>query len=395
MGLTVKNNTAFGVELEVTEGTYVAPAGASSFVQVLKDGAEIKPSKEVLERNIFVSSIGKTSPRTGQFQAQVTMPVECRANSVAGSAPEFDKLMKSAMGTRRQNTTQITTKSSGNTASILQIDDADITKLKVGDMILVLQSGAYHVTPLTAVDSTGGAANVTVLVPHPSGDFTDSVVIEKFTTYLPADSGHPSLSISKYIESAVREYVVGARVNSLALENFTTGQIPSFKFGLEGLNFNSAVSAIPFTPSYDSALPPIILDARLYQNGTSIEVNQVSFTLENTLAFETSIAAANGRIAGRAVERTVSGSFNPYKLDNSVANYTKFVNNTAFSLFAYAKVPTGVTGQFNQVVAFYMPNCLITELSEADQDGLLQEAITFSANRGTSGTTNEIYIGFI
>jgi hypothetical protein len=42
-----------------------------------------------------------------------------------------------------------------------------------------------------------------------------------------------------------------------------------------------------------------------------------------------------------------------------------------------------------------MPNCIITELNEADQDGLLQDAITFSANRGASGTTSEIYIAVI
>jgi hypothetical protein len=34
-------------------------------------------------------------------------------------------------------------------------------------------------------------------------------------------------------------------------------------------------------------------------------------------------------------------------------------------------------------------------MAEADQDGLLQEGISFSADRGTAGTTDEIYIAFI
>jgi hypothetical protein len=42
-----------------------------------------------------------------------------------------------------------------------------------------------------------------------------------------------------------------------------------------------------------------------------------------------------------------------------------------------------------------MPKCIITELQEGDQDGLLQDNITFQAARGSAGTTSEIYIAFI
>ena len=65
MALTVKDNTVYGVEIEVTEGTYVAPDAATKFVQTLSDGTELNPSKELLERQIFNGSIGKTTPRTG------------------------------------------------------------------------------------------------------------------------------------------------------------------------------------------------------------------------------------------------------------------------------------------------------------------------------------------
>lgn len=394
MGTTVKKNTAVGVEIEVTEGTYRAPQAATSYVQTLADGFEMSPSKELLERNIFTASIGKTAPRTGQFQVTGTLPVEARANSTEGSAPEYDALMRSALGSRRQNTTNITTKI-GNTGSVLQIEDADISKMAVGDIVMVKQAGAFHVSPISAKVTTPGAATVTLLVPKSSGSFSNNVVISKFSTYVAADSGHPSLSISKYVESAVLEQAVGCRVNSLSLENFTTGQLPSFSFGFEGLNFDRSLTAIPHTPSYNSALPPIILDAHVYMNGSSIEVNELSFSLENTLGFKTATSASNGRVSGRATERSISGSFNPYKVDDSIANYTKYKENTSFSLFAYAKVPTGVSGEFSQVVAVYMPNCIITEMSEADQDGLLQDAITFSANRGNDGATPEIYITMI
>lgn len=395
MALTVKQNTAIAIEEEVTEGVYVTPSAATSFLQTLSDGTEITPTKELLDRDVFNGSLGKTSPRTGTRTVAGSIPVECRAFSAAGGAPEYNSLVKSAFGARRQATTTTTTKASGNTASVLQIEDADISKFNVGDIVLVKQSGAYHVSPVTAKSSGTGTATITLLVAHPSGDFADSVEIEKFTTYHVANSGHPSLSVTKYVDSAVRECALGARVTNMTLENFSTGQIPTLNFGFEGLDFTRSLTAPSFTPAYDSALPPIVLDARLYMDGTSVDVNEVSFSLENTLGFATAISASNGRISGRATERSITGSFNPYKQDNSIANFTKFLNNTAFSLFAYAKVPTSTAGEFGQIVAFYMPNCLITELGEADQDGLLQETVSFTASRGASGTTDEIFFTVI
>lgn len=395
MSIAVKKNTSVGVEIEVTEGVYVAPSSATKFVQTLVDGFDISPKKNVLERNIFTASIGKTSPRVGQSQVSGTIPCEARANSVEGAAPEYNALMKSAMGTSHAIASSTTTKASGNTGTELCIDDSDISKFQVGDIVMVKEAGAYHVSPILTVDSTSGAAKITLLVAKPLGSFSNSVVISKSITYNVADTGHPSLSISKYIEGAVLEKAVGCKVTSMSLDKFSTGQLPSFHFGFEGLDYAQSVTSIPFTPSYDSALPPIVLDGRLYMDGTALDVNEISVSLQNALGFQTAFRASNGRVSSRATERTITGSLNPYKTDVSVDIFTKYQSNTAFSLFAYAKVPTATTGEFNQVVAVYMPNCIITEVAEADQDGLLQDKISFSANRGPTGVIPEIYIGFV
>lgn len=395
MGLIIKKNTAWAVEEEVTEGTYVAPSGVTSYVQPLADGDDLQPSKELLERNINNTSIGKSAPVVGMRQATGNLPVECKANSTAGGEPEFDKLIRSAVGNRRQISSTTTTKSSGNTGSVLQIEDADISKFNKHDIILIKESGAYHVSPISAVDSTGGAANITLKIAKPSGSFSNSVVIEKSTIYYPADSGHKALSITRYLENAVREYAAGAKVKSMSLEGFGTGQMPTLKFAFEGMDYDKSVSSLPHTPTYLGSKPPIILDARMYIDTTATDVNEITLNLENALAWKTSIAAANGRQASRVSERTISCTFNPYQDDGSVANYTKYNENTAFSLFAYAKLPTGVTGQFGSIVAIWLPNCNITNLATAEKDGLMQDQITASANRGVDGSTDEIFIAFI
>ena len=388
MSDVVKKNQAWAVMTEDTEGTYKAPAVGSDFIQTLTDGSEMSRSKQLLERNVFTASIGQTAPRTGMFEVSGALAVEAKAAQAEGAAPQFDELMRSALGARRQLAAPVTT-GSGNTASVLQIADAN-EDFAVGDIVLVKEDDSYHVSPVSAVTSS----SITLLVPAGS-PFSNAVVVAKHTTYVCADSGHPSLSISRYLEGAVLQAGIGCKVSSLALENFSTGAIPNFKFGFEGLTFDSSLTAIPATPSYDSNLPPIMLAGKVFMDGVEIDVNELSFSLENTLGFKTSISAENGKVSSRATERTITGSFNPYMQSDSMANFNKFKNNTPFSIFAYAKLPSNTEGEFGGIVAVYMPNCLITELSESDNDGLMQDNITFSANRGVAGDKPEIYITFI
>lgn len=396
MAIAIKQNTVYAVETEVTEGTYVAPSAATSYVQVLADGAEMNPSKELLERNIFNGSIGKSTPRTGTKSVSGSMPVEMKASSTEGAAPEYDKLMRSALGSRRQVTaTTIDDADAGSphTTSRIYLLDADANKYNIGDCVTVKVSGDYHTSPITAVSNVAGDVYIDLLVAAANA-FVDNQVIAAVTTYKVADSGHPSLSISKYLEEAVLEKAVGCKVNSMALEGFTTGQLASWNFGFDGLTFDRTLTAQPHTPNFDGGLPPIILDACVFQDGSGIAINELSFSLENTLGFVTSTCSENGRISSRATERSISGEFNPYKYDDSILQFTKFVNNTEFSLFGSAHIPTSTAGEYNQVVAFYMPKCITTELAEADQDGLLQDTVSFTAARGTDGETDELYISF-
>jgi hypothetical protein len=394
MADTIKNNIKLAVKEEVTEGVYLAPTAATSFIQPLADGLELNPTKELIERNNLNGSIGKNMPRGGMRAVSGGINVEAKASGVAGQVPEYGPLMKSAFGSVRTVATTTTSKATGNTSTVLAIQDADISKFNVGDIILVKQTGAYHTSPIVSKTTGTGTATITLLVAHPSGAMSASVVIEKFTTYVPANSGHPSLSISKYIEDARLEQAAGCKVSGLSLSNFATGQLPSFQFKLEGLSFDSSLSAPAYTPSYDTALPPIVLSAYVYVDGVAVSVNEVSLSVENGLAFKTATSSANGKISSRVASRTLSGSFNPYKQSDSIANFTKFKNDTPFSMFLMAGVPT-VTGEYKDVVGIYLPSCMLTEFSEADQDGLLQESLSFSANRGADGSTNEIYLTFI
>lgn len=396
MAIAVRDNTVMAVEVEVTENVYVAPQSASSYVQTLSEGAELTPAKELLERNIFNGSIGKTTPRTGIRTVTGAMPVEMRSASTEGGAPEYDKLLRSAMGSRHQVTATLaddTDSATPHTVSRIYLLDVDGDKYSVGDSVTVKVAGSYHTSPIVAVSDAAGDSYIDLLVPAAAA-FSNGDEIAAVSTYVTANSGHPTLSISKYLEAAILEQATGCRVSSLSLENFTTGQLASFNFAFEGMDFDRSITAQPHTPSYSSAEPPIILQACIYQNDEQLTVNEMSFSLENTLGFATSTCSENGRVSGRVTERVVTGSLNPYKEDDNIDQFLKFRTNEEFSLFGSAFIPSSVAGEYGQVVSFYLPSCIITELGEADQDGLLQETISFSSGRGPSGNQEELYLSF-
>lgn len=397
MADSIKNNTKVAINLEVTEGTYVPPVAGSDFISPLSDGLEFSPAQELLDRNNLNSSIGKSTPRSGMKSVTGNLPVEAKANGIEGAEPEYGLLIEAALGAKRQvTTTTIDDADAGgpHTTTTMFLLDGDDGKYNIGDIVHVKVTGDHHVSPIVSTTTGAGNVSVTLLVPADNA-FTDGDVISAITTYLPANSGHPTFSMTKYIEDARREQAAGCRISTMSLNNFVTGQVADWGFNYEGLNWDSDLNALGLTPEFDTALPPIVLSACVYQDGVQLDVNEVGMNIENTLAFKTSTCSPDGKISSRPSERNVNGTINPYKQDDDITNFDLFKNNTEFSIFGFMGIPTGVDGEIKDIVAFYMPKCFTGEYAEGDQDGLLQENIAFTAGRGSDGSTEEVYITMI
>jgi hypothetical protein len=385
----VKGETLVAIKEEVTEGVAVPPADGNDYVQVLSDGLELSPAKELVERNILTSSIGKVSPRASLRSVSGAIPVEVRGAGVEGEAPQYEVLLNSALGNSVDIAARITS-DTGHTTTTINKTAHGLVK---GQMFVILEAGAYHTAFATDVSDP----NVIVFAPAAASAPSDGVELSKSKTYYPANSGQPTFTTSVYWGDEIRERAVGSRINSLALENFTTGQIANFNFGMEGLSFDEADVSSPYAPIYQSGLPPLVLSAVVYQNGVCVDVNEFSMSVENTIAFLTSVKSADGRIASRIAERAISGSFNPYKDDTTTTNFNLFDQNTLFEVIITAQNPSAVDGEFElgSCYGVYLPNCLLTEKVVGDQDGILVENLSFSANRGEEGTEEEIFIGFV
>ena len=393
----IKQNTIIAIQSEAVEGTYEAPAAATSYIQPLEDGFDLSPAREQVERTILTTSIGAATPRLGIRSVAATLPVEFRGSGTEGGDVDYGPLLMGGLGGTRSGTAS-TSKAAGHTSTVIPIEDADISKYNVGDIVLVKEAGAYEARPISAVATGIGTASITFPFALDNGAPSASVVVGAFKTYKTAATGHPALSLSYYWGNTIRQAAIGTKVTTMSLEGFTPGQLASWNFGLEGLSYSEVDGAAPHTPSYDSGLPPIILKACVWRNGVEVEVNELTLTLTNTLGFLTNTCNANGRSNSRVTSREITGSFNPYKDDTATDYFDDWDAGTEFSLFAYAYNPHATTaGNFadGSTVAIWLPQCFTTEFQTQDVEGILTDQMSFRATGGSTGALDEMFLGLL
>lgn len=389
IGLVTDEGSVF-IEKEVTEGTYVAESAGASAIEVLSDGLEFTPTKELLERNNRTATVEKVASRVGQKSMAGTVPTEYKAGSAEGAEPETSPLYESLLGGKRSYVAR--TSLTGHTTTTITLAVGEAAQYAKGDIVKVKEydlnpANEDHVSPI--VDITGDV--ITLLIPYFQA-FSDNVEIAAGVTYF-HQSGAPTLSVTNYLGGKIREKAIGMRCVSGEIANFTTGQLATTSFSLEGLNFDREVGQPLFTPAFDTSLPPVILCAKVYKNDEEITVNSVGITMSNTLGFLTSTASKNGKISSRITEFVTTFNINPYMEDDDVDNFDLFNDNTPFSLFGSAHNAGAAQNEHLENVAFYMPNCRIPEIATGDEDGILTDAISGQAYKDEGNDT--IFISFI
>jgi hypothetical protein len=391
MATLVKGQSSLYLVEEVTEGTYVAETAVSQAVEPLQDGLEFNVAREEIERKTLTDTIEAVEPRLGLKTVTGSVPIELKSSATAGASPRGQILFESLFGGKRSVGSAITTKT-GNTTTVLQIQDADIASLNVGDSILVKKAGEYAVRPIASKVSTAGAATVTLAIALPSAP-GDNVVIEKVTTYY-HDSASKSFSATYYEGGEIRTKALGLKSISGTLEGWVANETPSMNFSVEGIDMEKDVASPSLDPDFSSdALVPVIQGACAWIGSDEVDYTELSLSIENTKADLLSACAESGKIGTRKTAFTVTGSINPYMSDTNVDRWTSFNEGDTTSLFAYAYNPSSTAGQFSNVVAIWMPNIKITNMPAGDNEGVLMDNIEFKAFRSSGNDT--IFMSFI
>lgn len=393
------NSSSIALEEEVTEGTYVAPAAGASFIEVLEDGLDFTPGKELISRNNLTDSLELVAARTGQRSVSGTIGVELKADGTEGDPPETDLLYKNCLGGKRTAVTAATT--TGNTSTVLTFASHPFL---VGDSLLIKETGAFEMRPVQAITGTTVTLEFALLNGAPS----DGVSVAALTTYFIDGENAATISATRYIGGEVEERNIGLRCVSASLENFTTGSVANVNFSLEGLDFVRLDGAPGFTPAFDAAEPPIILNACIFINGTQLDMNNFSWSIENEIGFITSTCSENGKIASRFTKQTVTGSMDPY-LDDADDDFGGgdslfdiFKQNDNISIFGYAlNASVGATQNsttlaptaFEDIAAFWIPQAKITEDSVGDAEGIATNEISWQSHREDGN--DSIFLSFI
>lgn len=389
IGLVADEGSVF-IEKEVTEGTYVPEASGAAAVEVLADGLEFTPTKELLERNNRTSTVERVPARVGQKSMAASVPVEFKAGSTEGGSPETSPLWEALLG-GKDVLTQVTSLTGHTTSKIYLTSTA---QYKIGHIVKINQSeiaGDDHVSPIKNKATDGGGNYIELLIPY-GVPFSTNVKVAAAVNFY-HQSGAPTLSVTNYLGGQIREKAIGMRAVSAEVANFSTGQLPTATFNLEGLDFDRAVGSPLFSPSYDSSLPPVVLCSKVYKDDTELVVNAVTLSIQNTLGFLTSTASCSGKISSRITDLAVNFTINPYMEDDDVDLFDLFKNNTGFSLFGSSNNKTDTMGEKKEVVAFYMPNCRIPEITTGIEDGILTDAINGQAYKTLGNDT--IFVAFI
>lgn len=387
----VKGRTSVFLKEEPTEGTYTAPASAADAVEVLEDFGGFQYTREEIERNVLSDTVEVEASRPGLPTVSGDVPVEFKAGAVEGGAPLSDVLYKSLLGGKKTIASASTTKAAGNTVTVLQVEDADVSKYEKHDIILVKVPGAYQVRPIASVNATPGSATVTLAIALES--VANSVVIEKVTKYFHQENA-PTFSVTTYLGGEIEDQARGVRAISAELQNWTTGQIPGFNFTCEGLDLDRAVDTPAYSPDFSAQpQPPVALSACIWLSGEKVQYPEFSLTMENTKSDIQSACSPSGKVGSRFTRFQVTGSINPYMQDDNVDLFNKFNNNGDVSVFGYASNAGTNPGEIQNVVAFWIPQAKITNIEIGDADGILTDSLEFKSYRKDGG--DSVFLAFI
>lgn len=215
---------------EVTEGTLVAPTSANQYT-ALQDDAKFSFGIETKESAELVNSLAPAAPIPGAESPKFDFSHYMKASGTAGTAPDYNDLMKGFFGAETANGTERST-AAASTVSLIKvgagIGASDFPR--GAGMLIQDATNGYRIR----VVHTQTVDDLSLSFDLPAAPGT-GVKLGKCVFWSPVDSGHQSLSIWYYLGGGVVQAMAGAKVTSFQLDA-TAGDLVNASFSLEGLS---------------------------------------------------------------------------------------------------------------------------------------------------------------
>lgn len=230
-------SSVIGIKEETTEGTLIELAAGTEFTEV-NSGFSINSSVETVTSEALVEGIGSAEPFVTKETPTASISKDLKHSGTAGTAPDYAVMLKSAMGSQTDNSTQYDTVSgstagTSSTAGTVEVDSGEGANYAEGQALLVQDgTNGYSIKNVKSISSDTLTVNYNFSTAPGTG-----VNLGKAIHFAPVSSGHPTYSVHHYqasTSSSLHQAMAGCRTTGFTM-NFPANQLATIDFEVEGI----------------------------------------------------------------------------------------------------------------------------------------------------------------
>jgi len=382
----ILNESSVAMVVQSTALTYAAPSSGTDYIQVTSEAKPFSKNREAIERDTLSGTVETEATRVGIPEVSGSIPIELLASATAGSAPQnADVQLRAMLGGKKVEATKTATAA---TSTVITFASHSFT---AGSCVKVLESGAHEIRPISAVTAT----TITFPFALDNGAPSATVVVEAVTTYYSDTTSAVNLSCEWNVGNEIQQQITDLTPASMTLSGWEAGKPAALEFSYEGVGLERSNASQSYTPDFTAdAEPPVALSACLWLNGSSTSYNELGLSVENELAPKPDACQANGKAGSpRIKKQKCSFNANVYADDTLLTTWDLYNDNNDISVFYYIYNPSATAGEFDEAIAFWMPQGRVTAHPFGEIEGFVSDELVIQPHQ--SSGNDSIFISYV
>ncbi len=389
-------NAGLLVKIEGAPGTPETPSASTDGVKIEVTGNPFTFNPEIEQPDEVTSSLDQQPSIVGGLKPTLTFGVYLTGGGAAsvpaaGTAPEYNDLLKIAGLTETVVATQIPADGSAAAASGTATT-ATFDRTSGDNSELSGTSGTYDGMMVELSGNPATPVRVQVVSYVVSGNNATFTFARSFSPNLSSstvlkvlpqvrykpNSAPPTATVEFYLDGL--KYVFAGQRASASLA-IPTARAGKFTFSLGGQYVSKSDVSLP-SITYQNIPKPIFKAGECWMDRKVAAVSQFALALNNTLVYPPNPAAAQGFDPCEVVRRKITGSVDPSLTLVATRNLM-----TAFEAGTPQIVQASVVGAnvAGNRVAVIVPNAKYVSNDPTDREGLAMETVNFDAEGNDNG----------
>jgi hypothetical protein len=223
--------SVFAIKEESTVGEYLPPSSGTDYV-ALRPGNTISFEPEALDSDELLNDIGAAKSFVGKEAVSGSHPAYLRHSGVEGQEPQLGLLWESLLGTKNVIAVEHDT-IGGSTINVIKVGVGEGALHPAGSALLIKDAtNGYSIRNVLSVSGDDLTLNFSL-----SAAPAAAINLGKAITYIPAASGHPTFSTTKYLGNG---HAIEASAGNTTTQAAVTADANGFgtvEFSFEGTKY--------------------------------------------------------------------------------------------------------------------------------------------------------------